>query len=81
MIQVGKDFGHLYSNNLAKAGAALTKVRLLRTLSSWVLKTCKDRECRNSLSHCLTVLMVKKIFLISSLNVSCFLSSSYCAAL
>lgn len=76
MIHVGKDFGHLYSNLVAKAGSATNE---LRALSSWVWKTCKDRVQKLSgpLSYCLTALMVKKLFLISSLNLSCCLSSLY----
>lgn len=38
------------------------QTRLLRALSSWILKTCRDGDCTASLgnlSHCLTVLMAE----------------------
>lgn len=41
------------------------------TLSSWVLKTCKDGWCKTSLYnllHCLAVLIVQKFLLISTLT-------------
>lgn len=61
-FKVGRVLGISTSSNLTKAKSSLNEIRLLRALGSWVLKTCKDRVFRNSgpLSHCLTVLVVKK---------------------
>lgn len=47
------------------------QARLLRALPSWVLKTYKDEDRTNSLGnppHCFTVLMGKRVFLISHRN-------------
>lgn len=46
-------------------------IRLLRVLSSQALKASKDGDGTSSLInlfHCLTALMIKKLFLSSSLN-------------
>lgn len=74
IIHAGRGTGGLWSNLLLKQGQVWDQNSFLRTLSSQVLKTCKDRDSTTSrvkLLHSSTLPMGNKFLLVSSLDHRC----------